>query len=78
MSLARSNPVAFFGEGFEDFPKDSSSSAGIFALSRTIGFSSLSQVLGCFVCPLSCASPSPRLCLFPTWAWRRSFHTASA
>ena len=65
--------LLFVGEGFGKLYEDNSSSAGVSASSGTMGFFPLSRMIGCFAYPLSCASPSPRLCLFSTWARRRSF-----
>ena len=58
--------LIFTREGFGELSEDSFSSAGIIASSETMGFFPLSQANGCFSCPLFCASPSPRLCLFST------------
>ena len=65
--------LLFSGVGFVELLDDSSSSTGISALSGMMGFFPLSPTVGCFACLLSCASHSPRLCLFSTLAWRRSF-----
>ena len=65
--------LLFVEEGFGELPEDNSSFFGISALSGMMSFFPLLRAVGCFACPLSCGSPSPRLCFFSIWARRRSF-----
>ena len=56
--------LLFVGEGFGELLKDSLSSVGISTSSGMMDFFPSSRTVGCFACPLSCASPLLRLCLF--------------
>ena len=65
--------LLFAREGFGELFENNSSSTGLSASSGTMGLFPLSCVVGCFIRPLSCTPPFPRLCFSSTWARRQSF-----
>ena len=73
MSLTRSGPVAFFpGRCLASCLRTSRHLLGyLHSQGRWASFL-YHELLGALH-PLSCPSPSPKLCLFSTWAHRRSF-----